>query len=1178
MTRKEALSLATFNCKNIKSSTHTIQKLLEGHDIILIQETWLFKYENSFFKDTFHNIGVISKQIDDDSPIPPIQKPRGYGGSAIVWHEKLDPLISQIPDGSNRILGIRLLHKPKDILILNAYMPCKGQKTSLENYKEVLDEIHEIVTKYTPTCEIILGGDLNAQIFPTQPDKQDQLLKNFCTNHQILPHKQHPQIPTFINHLGADSTQIDYILSNTSKVTEITVMNELELNTSDHHPVSATTSFLILGQVTPHPSYSTDQPDANNNSRINWNKVDLSKYESLLDDEFREKDVKLDTKTDVEQAINNFHIKLNTAAKQAAMTSACKSKKKNKGKNTPVWNQAIKQACTLSKQANHEWKLAGRPSEYRHKAVQHRKHARRILRQEIRKENARRRDANLESIMTAHTNNKDSFYKLIKKQRNVPNTNPDELIVSGKSYHGEGEICEGWKEHFEKLATPSTLESYNASYHLDTQFDNLLLKDSREHPEVTFPLFTYQQITKAILKLNTNKAPDIHGLSAEHLRNATPQTIGHLLLVFNAAAKLEHIPREMKTGVLTPVYKNKKDKSDPFSYRGITVTAVTGKTLEILLRDRITPTLSSSQSPLQAGFTTGASPLNAAFLIQETINYAKLYDQTTYIALLDAKTAFDVVSHPSINRKLYHDGIQGPLWRLLANLQEEAYTKIKWGNKYSTPFLVQQGVRQGGILSTELYKRYNNTLLTQLEQSLHGAWIGSIHCPAPTCADDIALVATSPMDLQILINMVDEYSKMERYELQAAKSLIVPVKPKVPLEILQEIQPWRINDSQIQVVPTATHLGMQIDTITGGMAGTIDTNISKARRALYSLMGAGLHGKNGLSPSITISCYNTYILPILIYGLDVLLPNDSELKPASELHRKLLLQLCSLANNVALPTPYILAGMLPLQAIVHKRALMFLFNLIKRRESLERKIVERQLIFKEKTSWVTRIRSILVKYDLPQLETIMDTLPLRTSWTSLVNKRIDEVQAQTLVDQASLYTSLRYLNIDSIKFGHCHLLLRSVRNNTADVYRYLIKIRLATGTYQLQSNRRSFNQTKIDPTCLLCNQAPETRTHFISECTTLVTIRKMYMESCLIPLPSIPEDLIGAILDTSNHLNKLGLDLNPSLIQEQELWSRRYCYAIHAERSRLMATLPTRRRFGLGKQLDTDIDHPSGHN
>jgi hypothetical protein len=48
---------------------------------------------------------------------------------------------------------------------------------------------------------------------------------------------------------------------------------------------------------------------------------------------------------------------------------------------------------------------------------------------------------------------------------------------------------------------------------------------------------------------------------------------------------------------------------------------------------------------------------------------------------------------------------------------------------------------------------------------------------------------------------------------------------------------------------------------------TVDENIKKSSRAMHSLMGAGLHGENGIDPATSISLLRPYILAILYYGV-----------------------------------------------------------------------------------------------------------------------------------------------------------------------------------------------------------------------------------------------------------------------------------------------------------------------
>ena len=142
------------------------------------------------------------------------------------------------------------------------------------------------------------------------------------------------------------------------------------------------------------------------------------------------------------------------------------------------------------------------------------------------------------------------------------------------------------------------------------------------------------------------------------------------------------------------------------------------------------------QNPTQRGFTKGSSPMNAAIPVEEAYKILTDEKQNGHLVLLDAKAAFDKVIHSHLFREFRTK--RG----LIKSLHHNAESCIKWAGSTSDCFKVGMGVRQGGILSTDLYKLYINPLLDRLQDIDIGLKIGNINVNNTECADDIAVLSS----------------------------------------------------------------------------------------------------------------------------------------------------------------------------------------------------------------------------------------------------------------------------------------------------------------------------------------------------------------------------------------------------------------------------------------------------
>ena len=83
--------------------------------------------------------------MDDSDPVPSAQHARGYGGTSVFWNQNINHLVKPVPDGGHRIAVVEVLTTPRPMCLLNVYLPSRGSGSSDTEFREVLDEIHEIM-------------------------------------------------------------------------------------------------------------------------------------------------------------------------------------------------------------------------------------------------------------------------------------------------------------------------------------------------------------------------------------------------------------------------------------------------------------------------------------------------------------------------------------------------------------------------------------------------------------------------------------------------------------------------------------------------------------------------------------------------------------------------------------------------------------------------------------------------------------------------------------------------------------------------------------------------------------------------------------------------------------------------------------------------------------------------
>ena len=84
-------------------------------------------------------------------------------------------------------------------------------------------------------------------------------------------------------------------------------------------------------------------------------------------------------------------------------------------------------------------------------------------------------------------------------------------------------------------------------------------------------------------------------------------------------------------------------------------------------------------------------------------------------------------------------------------------------------------------------------------------------------------------------------------------------------------------------------------------------------------MASGIHGENRMDPEKTLSLLQTYMHPVLAYGLEVNVPSKKVLSILETQYRKITKQILSIPSNTADSAIYMLSGTIPLEGVIHKK-------------------------------------------------------------------------------------------------------------------------------------------------------------------------------------------------------------------------------------------------------------------
>ena len=408
--------IVPLNIENFHTNRTYLKELMNSADIICVQEHWLYNFEQQTL-DKFcegNNFEVYMKSVDDSDPISPLQRPRGKGGVATMWLSNISRNVTKLPDGSERVCAVRCDTEEGPVSIVNVYMPCRGYSSSEQMFNEILDEVREIVIKYSIDSRVILLGDMNASLHRGQSMSRDKKFALLLAELNMVLSDSYPADHTYVH--GTGRSTIDYIVgSDREVVRNVNIHVDSSLNTSPHSALMAD-----LPYIPQHEILKSDPKGCV--TSINWNKLDHQKYESLIAERLSVPST--EECLDIESRIGKITDIVSSTALE------CAPQRKQKPKNCrKFWCPNLTRLSKESKKAFGDWKKGGRPADPHCDLVLAKNIAKRELRRKQRQCAAENRSKKYREITMAHTSDKALFHKLIDRQRQVGRAKLCELVI-----------------------------------------------------------------------------------------------------------------------------------------------------------------------------------------------------------------------------------------------------------------------------------------------------------------------------------------------------------------------------------------------------------------------------------------------------------------------------------------------------------------------------------------------------------------------------------------------------------------------------------------------------------------------------------------------------------------------------------------------------------------------------
>ena len=341
----------------------------------------------------------------------------------------------------------------------------------------------------------------------------------------------------------------------------------------------------------------------------------------------------------------------------------------------------------------------------------------------------------------------------------------------GKSIERNDVSAVTWQKHFKGLMQPSGKNPNDN----DSEFTEYI------NNETNWQIFNElcarikdEEVSKAISSLKRGKTCGLNLILNEMIKACGALLLPVLNKLFNMILVSGHYPSAWCNSWLKPLHKG-GDHTDPNRYRGISIINCMGKLFSTVLNNRLLKFIEKNElrSKHQIGFTKDCRTSVHMLALKTMIDKYNQENQKLYTCFIDFSKAFDTVPRDALLYKLLKMGIGGHFAKILKNIYDKSSVQVNVRNHLTTPFHDNIDVKQGCVLSPNLFKLFISDLSKTFDDE---CWPAKLYKENINClmfADDVVLTSETAEGLQHALDKLEAYSKKWLLKINCEKTKIM---------------------------------------------------------------------------------------------------------------------------------------------------------------------------------------------------------------------------------------------------------------------------------------------------------------------------------------------------------------------------------------------------------------------